>query len=233
MLRSILVATALCAVPATLATTSSATRATTAPPARAGDPCMDLTRCHVVGHADVDGDGTRDAVAFQRLSRASLVVRVLTGSGDALSARVHVAPGPQRGEWGGATTLDSAHGDELVILTALHPKTPGYTVLTDRDGVLQTEPSPYGERRWHIENTTAACIGWREFETDVDGKRLVGTVVERSGHGDYVGTRRTFAYHHGTWQETSHRHLHLDPAQAARMSGFHVMGLDPWPALGS
>src|SRR3954468_19074230 len=101
----------------TLATFGVATP--TAQAASGPGVCSGLNRCRVVAHVDVDGNGTKDAVALARRgknggAKGFVRVRVKTSAQHVVAVRRELPYwyGPA---WQGAALLDGRKGADLVI----------------------------------------------------------------------------------------------------------------------
>src|SRR4051794_7019958 len=87
-----------------------------AAPATAAGPCTGVARCHVVAHADVDGDGTRDPIGLARTGKdggpkGTVTLLVQLGSRVVRATRpAEYWYGPL---WQGTANVDGLKGREL------------------------------------------------------------------------------------------------------------------------
>ncbi len=206
-----------------------------APPASAratGGLCGDTPHCRIVSRADVDGDGRPDRVAWVNKSRHTAVIRVATADGEQLRRRLDVHLWPRGHAWAGAAHVDGRRGVELLAGVTLGAHTPAYTMLTHRGGRLVVERSPASsDGRWYVDSAYSIALGWWR---SIRGGRATMTskYAGRTIHGNFRGKDVTYTWRHDRWKKThaAMRHYARD-RQAYRIAGWHVRGLDRFPAL--
>ena len=216
------------------ATASTTTSPTTSPTTSVRDVCAGTLRCRTVDHADVDGDGRTDEVGWaSRPARGMAIIRVRTDDDELLTKRLDVSLWFDNGAWGGAAPVDGRRGAELLIGTQMGAHTPGYTMLTYRLGRLVKAPSPSAlGPRWYVDAAYSVDLGWWRH-VDAGQVRLVEKEALRDGaRRSFSGTHTTYAWRAGHWVKQRVVERHYDnPHQAARISGWHVNGLDRYPGL--
>lgn len=162
----------------TLADVKSALRsalAIAAPKPRVG-VCGGVSDCHVVGHADLDGDGTTDDIAVvghadqpeydQWSSSNRPTLRVSTKAG-IVTYPVPVDGWAYRPLYGGAASVDGKPGKEVIVGHTAGEHSRYYTMLTMRNGKLVTLPAPNTTIRagdWGVDgswrsNASYKCLG--------------------------------------------------------------------------
>lgn len=222
MTRSIVTAAALAVAASTLTVAGQGT-------AQAAGLCAGLDRCRIVDRADVDGDGDRDRIAWIQRSERSATVKVRTADGQVLSRTVDVTFWPGGGAYAGSSTVDGRPGAELLVASRMGAHTPSYTMLTFRRGQLREAPSPSGDEQWWVDNAYAVSVGWHR-SIRKGQVRMANTTLFRAD-GKWNGTRTTYAWKRGDWQVVDRSKLNIRTKAAQNLAGFHIRGLDAFPAV--
>jgi len=138
--------------------------------------CGGIADCHVVGHADLDGDGRTDDIAvighadqpenLQWTSSNHPTLRVKTNTGIVIYP-VQVDGWAYQPLYGGAASVDAQPGKEIIVGHTAGAHSRSYTMLTMRRGKLIALPAPDNTGRggdWMVDgssssNATYRCLG--------------------------------------------------------------------------
>ncbi len=193
--------------------------------------CAGVSKCSVVAHVDVDGNGTRDAVGLTRLGRdggpnGSLVVRVKLGAHRIVKARRQLTywNGPV---FQGAAFLDGRKGRELVVGHTMGAHTQLFRALTWRKGRLVDLPAPGGGLNWYIDGAWSINIGFLHPAGTSPGT-LVRRVADRWVDDDeeFEGTVDRYIWSAGRFKRVKHTaYAYVSEETAYRWGGFLVPGL--------
>ncbi len=201
--------------------------------AQAAGPCAGVDRCHVVAHADVDGDGTPDAVGIARTGRdgaahGTATVRVQLGD------RVVTATRPTEywygALWQGAANVDGRRGKELFLGRTQGAHAQLFQALTLRDGRLVTRRAPGRgyQGLWIIDASVMYESGWIRTSSDPPGVVRFRHAERNAApnDGDFTGVVKTFRWTRDGWVRTAiRRYPHASEDRVARWGGFHIRGL--------
>ena len=192
--------------------------------------CRGVRACHVVAHADVNGDGVVDTVGVAKRQRSfarrgAVVVRVK------LAPRWIVQVKRQLRYWGGpawqgAAAIDGQRGAELVVGHVAGAHTQFFKVLTWRAGRLVNERTPDGSPDWTIDGAYNVDIGWVHRRGEPSGT-ITKLVNERNQDlSTFTGTSSTWAWTNGGWSLTGRRTDTALPERTAfTWGGFRIAGL--------
>lgn len=197
--------------------------------------CAGVSRCHVVAHVDVTGDGARDTVALAPRGKllsphSAVLVRVRTASGRTVQVRRKVEFW-SGGLWQGAAFLDRRPGRELVIGRVSGAHAQFFQVLTWRAGHLVLLEAPGPGRWWGIDGAVWIDAGWRHRVGDPHGvvQKRVAIRKNTATQGPFRGRVATFRWARDGWQRIGVRIVFpMTDEQAARWGGWQVPGLDRW-----
>lgn len=203
--------------------------------------CGKTAHCHVVDHADVDGDGHADTIAIapKKIDKhgyaKSVSVRVKTSKGKLLTRTVKgVSMVPTDHLYRGAAAIDGEKGADLVIGHQFGAHTNWYRVLTEKAGKLKVSAAPKlpGD---HVRTKDWVTDGSVNTTLGIDRHKKSGkpaTVTFKSGATDVngssdrlKGTSTKFRWQHGDWKKVSSTKHSWTPKQAGKISGWHVKGL--------
>lgn len=211
--------------------------AATASPAAASThpgPCAGVSGCTIESHADVDGDGRADQVAWHPIGDHVAEVRVETATGHLLTTRVNVHLWWGGGAWGGTARIDGRPGAEILVGSIQGAHTPMYTMLTYRSGALDVEPSPSAlSHKWQVDAAYADSMGWWRH-TLADGRvAMTQRIAYRDGQSQrFTGHNVTYAWDGNGWTRVSRVATSYPTAKAAgKIAGFHVSGLAAFPGI--
>ena len=207
-----------------------------AAPAAAAGPCAGVDRCHVVAHADVDGDGTRDPIGLARTGKdgganGTVTLRVRLGSRVVSATRpAEYWYGPL---WQGAANVDGRRGKELFVGRTQGAHAQLFQALTLRHGRLVTLRAPGRgyQGLWIIDGSAMYETGWLRRASDPAGVvRFRHAERNRpSETSDFTGVVKTFRWTADGWVRTAiRRDLHLSQERAEAWGRFHVPGLPRW-----
>ena len=197
--------------------------------------CGRVARCHIVAHADVDGDGRPDQIAWRQVSERSVQIRVHTSSGKLLTARVGVRLWWGGGAWAGAAHIDNRAGVELLVGSMQGAHTPMYTMLTFRNGRLAVERSPSRlSPLWQVDAADGDYMGWWRHALPDRHIAMTQKIAVRTGRGSrFRGHSVTYTWSGGSWHRwTAHTVTYASGRAASVIAGFHVAGLKSFPGLG-
>ena len=215
-----------------LRTTSTLAQAAPSAAAAGVQVCAGLVGCRVVAHADVNGDGARDAIALARRggalgSRGVVIVRVKTGR-----HRVGTVRRPLENwsgsPWQGAAVLDGRRGKDLVIGRVMGASAEFFQSLTWRHGHLVTLDAPGPDRWWGLGRSATVSGGWLRRAEDPAGtvRQRVATQQGTTAGGPFRGRVTTWRWTVAGWAKAAQKTVFpLSAARARRWSGFHVPGL--------
>ena len=189
--------------------------------------CAGVAGCRVVSHADVDGDGRRDAVGVVRggadgASSGRVVVRVRTAT-RIVSTERRLSYWYGR-PWRGAARLDGVPGAELVLGYTTGAHTVFEQVLTWRGGRLVGLRAPGGQGSWVIDGTVNFQLGWLRRAGQPVG--VVTRLDARRNGGDgptFTGTATRYLWSGGRWVEQARvTNRSLTERTAYGWGGWHV-----------
>ncbi|SDT30013.1 hypothetical protein [Microlunatus soli] len=205
----------------------------------ASSVCGSVAHCTVVDHADVDGDGHADTVAVvphkidKRGNAGSATVRVKTSKGKLLT---HTVKGlqmvPADHLLRASTAIDGEQGAELVITHKNGAHTVWYQVLTEKRGELRVSPAPRLPGRahtvdWLTDGSVTTTGGIYRHKTAGKAPTVtVKTGVRDDDSSRLKGRSVAFRWQHGGWKKVSSSKHRWTPEQAAKISGWHVKGID-------
>ena len=203
---------------------------------RAAGPgvCAGVRGCHVVARADVNGDGSRDAVGIARRGgngspHGAVLVRVKTEASAILATRWPTSYwyGPV---FQGATGLDGRSGEEIVIARTSGAHTSLYRVVAWRNGSLVTLDAPGRGRSWIVDSAYTISFGWQRRAGEP-----VGTIRRRVALRDadpdarFTGRVATYRWSAGRWDKVASKKIYpLSDRRAYSWGGFHIPGLPRW-----
>lgn len=194
--------------------------------------CAGVARCHVVGRADVNGDGKRDVVGIANRganggAKRSSVVRVQLASGRIVTAR-REAPYFYGPLWQGAAGLDGRRGSELVVGHTSGAHTQFFHVLTWRSGRLVTLRAPRGYDTWAVDGTATVALGWQRTKQDPRGLIRLRTASLDAGDR-WDATVTTYRWVDGRWRQRAKRTVaDATTDTVSGWGGWRVPGLDRW-----
>ncbi len=197
--------------------------------------CAGVGRCQIVGHADVNGDGSPDPIGIARrgqegAAKGGVIVRVKTGPRRIESVRraTQYWYGPL---WQGVANLDRPNGKEIVLGRTMGAHAQFYQVLTWRRGRLVPLEAPGQRRWWYIDGAVWVSAGWLRLPGDDPGT-LTKRVAVRTGdatQSPFTGTVTSYTWTPAGWHEIASQTFDpLSDARAYRWGGFHVPGLSRW-----
>lgn len=189
--------------------------------------CAGVAGCRVVSHADVDGDGRRDAVGVERrgadgANDGRVVVRVRTAT-RIVSTERRLSYWYGR-PWRGAARLDGVPGAELVLGRTTGAHTVFEQVLTWRGGRLVGLRAPDGQGTWVIDGTVNFQLGWLR-RAGQPGGTVTRLDAERNGGSGptFTGTATRYRWSGGRWVEQARAtNRGLSQRTAYGWSGWHV-----------
>lgn len=192
--------------------------------------CAGVAGCRVVARADIDGDGTRDAIGLAREGadgdpEGSVLVRVQVAPSRIVSARTPTEYW-YGSVWNGVARLDGRNGSEIVVARTMGAHTALYRALTWREGRLVTLNAPGLNRSWAVDAAYTISMGWLHRPTERDGlvrSRIAERDIE-TGH--WKGTVTAYQWSPDGWNRLSTAKFnHLKGKTAYSWAGFHVPGL--------
>jgi hypothetical protein len=197
--------------------------------------CAGVRGCHVVGHADVDGDGSPDPIGIADRGQdgaavGGVIVRVKTGPGTVASVfrTTHGWYGPR---WQGVANLDGRHGKEIVVGRVMGAHAQFYQVLTWRQGRLALLDAPGQRKWWYIDGAVGISVGWLRLPADEPGT-ITKRAAVRTGdatESPFIGKVTTYRWARGGWRQITSKTINpLPDARAYRWGGFHIPGLPRW-----
>lgn len=197
--------------------------------------CAGVRGCQVRARADVNGDGTRDAIGVARrgangVPHGAVLVRVKTGPQRITSfrARTEYWYGPP---WQGVAHLDPRRGKEIVVGFTTGAHAQFYRALTWRHGDLVTLDAPGPDRFWYIDGAVWVSAGWQRRTGDPVGtiRQRVATRIGNATTSPFKGTVKKYRWTSGGWTRVATRTIQRLPDETAyRWGGFHVPGLARW-----
>lgn len=206
--------------------------------------CSGVSRCAVVDHVDVDGDGTADSIGVV----ATSVDTSKGGRGGTVQVRVRTAAHglltkTTRGvQWFGgepvflgAASLDGKRGAEVVVGQTMGAHFQHFRVLTYRSGALvwlSSPKAPAKTRSLDTDTSVWAVDGSYSFNTGIARRRspqgvfVTVTALERkaSGHG-HRGWKSTYRWSSTGWVLMSSTVVERGTKAAYSTAGWHVAGL--------
>jgi len=197
--------------------------------------CAGVPGCRVKAHADVDGDGRRDAVGMARRGaqgapHGAVLLRVKTGPGKIATYR---APTEYwyGGPWQGVARLDGRRGNEIMVGYSTGAHAQLYRSVTWRHGRLVTLDAAGPDRYWYVDGAVWVSAGWLRRATDPVGT-IRQRVAMRTGNATtspFKGTVDTYRWTAGSWKRIASRTIRPLPEHVAyRWGGFRVPGLHRW-----
>ncbi|MDR7362861.1 hypothetical protein [Nocardioides marmoribigeumensis] len=201
--------------------------------AQAAGPCSGVARCHVVAHADVDGDGTPDAVGLARSGKdgaahGTATLRVQLGSRVVRATKpTEYWYGPL---WQGAADVDGRRGAELFFGRTQGAHAELFQSLTLRAGRLVTLRAPGRgyQGLWYVDSSVMYVGGWLRTTSDAPGVVRFRTAYRNDppNDSDFEGVVKTFRWTRDGWVRTAIRRFpHASEDRVSRWTGFHVKGL--------
>ena len=198
--------------------------------------CAGVAGCHVMARADVNGDGSADAIGTARRGAdgapsGAVLVRVKIGPHRIVTylARTEYWYGSV---WQGVARLGGGHdGKEIVIGHTMGAHAQFYLALTWRHGDLAVLNAPGRGRTWYIDGAVWISAGWLRLPNDPVGKiyRRVAMRVGDATESRFKGRVTTFGWAHGRWNKHGTRTIFpLPDKRAFSWGGFHVPGLKRW-----
>jgi hypothetical protein len=197
--------------------------------------CAGVRGCHVVGHADVNGDGSPDPIGIADRGQdgavaGGVIVRVKTGRGTVASV-FRTTHGWYGTRWQGVANLDGRKGKEIVVGRVMGAHAQFYQVLTWRQGRLALLDAPGQRKWWYIDGAVWISAGWLRLPGD-DLGTITKRVAVRTGdatESPFTGKVTTYSWARGGWHQTGSKTFSpLAEERAYRWGGFHIPGLPRW-----
>lgn len=213
-------------------TLASAATATAVTPQLAG-PCAHVPRCHVVGHANVDGRGGTDTVAIAVTSRYRGQLRVSLSDGTMVARPVKVSPYASsiRRAYAGVGRMDGVKGAEILFVVDAGAHTTFYRAYTMRGAGLVRLSAPGRRQRWISDGSVTSSFGHRRLVRD--GHVVVKKRSARSRDGrHYRSVVTRYVWRDGRWDRTGAVRSRIGAKKASSYSGFRGQfgRLGVWPA---
>lgn len=194
--------------------------------------CAGLGGCRVVARADVDGDGSPDAIGLARRDgglgkRGVVVVRVATAPRHLVSTRLPLENWSGT-PWQGVATLDGRRGKDIMVGRQMGASAQFYQSVTWRHGSLVPLDAPGPDRWWGVGQSATVVGGWVRRVGDPPGV-IRARIATSTSPGLFRGRVTTYRWTPQGWHRVGSRTVSPLSVQRVRgWGGFHVPGLARW-----